>query len=350
MSISRRRFLGGVAAGAGVIAGTRARAAEYKQFKGYPGRMGLLHDTTLCVGCRSCEVTCTQVNHLPAPDVPRGDPSVFSKIRRTSARAYTVVNRYREAGPEGKPVFRKHQCMHCNEPCCASVCFVRAFSKTPEGPVLYDPSVCVGCRYCLTACPYNALSYEYEKPWDPRVVRCTMCYPRIKEGKVPGCAEVCPMGAITYGRRDDLLKVARARIEKFPGRYIDHIFGEHEFAGTSWLFLSGIPFGELALHEGATHTPLPEFSKSFLSVVPLVLTIWPGLLLGIHAFAERKDKLGQAAVEAAVAKAVATADEETKKKLADAAGRAKKDKEKAVAAAVKKALAEAEKAQKEEGR
>lgn len=350
MTISRRRFLGGVAVGAGTLAAREAAAGEARGFAGHPGRFGLLHDTTLCVGCRSCEAACKKVNGHPPPEAPIDDKSVFAKRRRTSPQAFTVVNRYREATGKRPAVYRKHQCMHCNEPCCASVCFVKAFSKTPEGPVLYDPSVCVGCRYCMTACPYHALSYEYDKPWDPAVVRCTMCYPRIKEGKNPGCADACPTGAILFGRRKDLLQVARQRIEKRPDRYIDHIFGEHEFAGTSWLFLAGIPFGELELHEGATHTSLPEFTKGFLGVVPLVLTIWPGFLLGIYAFSRRKEKLAQQELEAAVAAAVAKADAETKKKMAAAAESATKAQERAVAQAVQKALAEAAaKAKQQEG-
>jgi formate hydrogenlyase subunit 6/NADH:ubiquinone oxidoreductase subunit I len=232
--------------------------------------------------------------------------------------------------------------MHCNEPCCASVCFVRAFTKTPEGPVLYNPDVCVGCRYCVNACPYHALSYEYDHAFDPTVVRCTMCYDRITEGKVPGCSEACPTGAITFGRREDLIVLARERIRKQPARYIDHIFGEHEFGGTSWMVLAGMPFGELGLPEHTTHTPIPEIGSSYLSVVPLILSIYPGLLLGIYAFTQRKEKLSQQELDQAVSEAVAKADEETKQKLAAATERAKKDKEKAVQAAVKKALKEAE--------
>jgi ferredoxin len=219
---------------------------------------------------------------------------------------------------------------------------VKALSKTPEGPVLYDADVCIGCRYCVMACPYYALSYEYDNPLTPRVQRCTMCYPRIKEGKSPGCADACPTGAISFGKREDLIKVARARISKSPGQYLDHIFGEHEFGGTSWLTLAGMSFGALDLHEGVTHTPLPEIGTSFLSVVPLVITIYPGLLAGFYAFSKRKDRLSKAQAEAAVVEALMKADEATKAKLEAAAKRASKDKDKAIAAAVQKALQEVE--------
>ena len=342
MSISRRGFLGGLASGA-LFAGS-AQAAGAKHFAGHPGRYGLLHDTTFCVGCRSCEVACAQVNDLPAPAVPVGDTAIFGQKRRTTDEIFTVVNRYAGKSAGAPPVFRKHQCMHCNEPCCASVCFVKAFTKTPEGPVLYDPDVCVGCRYCVMACPYDALSYEYDEPWTPRVRRCTMCYPRLKKGLQPGCSEACPMGAITFGRRDELIQVARERIRKQPENYIDHVFGEHEFGGTSWLVLAGVPFGTLGLHEGVTHTSIPEMGSGFLSVVPLVITLYPGLLAGIYAFTKRKERLSREEQAAAVADAIARADEETQEKLAAAIKKAGAEKERAVKLAVKKALAEAEEA------
>ena len=338
MTVTRRGFVGG-AIGAALGAGT-AGAGTVQQFPGHAGRYGLLHDTTLCVGCRSCEAACARVNDLPQPGEPLDDPAVFADSRRTTDTELTVVNRYHEGTGEAPPVYRKLQCMHCNEPCCATVCPVHAFEKTPEGPVLYDADVCMGCRYCIMACPYNALAYEYDKVLTPRVMRCTMCYPRLKEGLAPGCAEACPMGAITFGEREELLAVARERIRKFPGRYINHIYGEHEFGGTSWLVLSGAPFESLDLLPGVTHEPLPAIGTSYLSVVPLVITIYPGLLLGMYAFNKRHEAVARKERERAVGEALAQAGEEQKKKLAAAADRAAKDKERAIEAAVKKAIAE----------
>lgn len=339
MSISRRGFLGGL--GASALAAGSTDADQHTEFSYFPIpdiRMGLLHDTTLCVGCRSCEAACKEVNKLPPLERPIGDMSVFDRERRTTDTELTVVNRYHV---DGQDIFRKLQCMHCNEPSCASVCLVKALVKSPEGPVLYDPDVCVGCRYCMTTCPYYALAYEYDSV-NPRVMRCTMCYPRIIEGKAPGCAEVCPMGAIVFGKRSDLLHLARDRMAKYPGRYVEHVFGEHEFGGTSWLLLAGTSKSNLGLgsFENVSHTPLPELTKSFLSVVPLVLTMWPGLLLGFYAFTKRRNEVGESEARARVVEALMNADEETKKKLAAAAERAGKDKERAVAQAVKKALEE----------
>ena len=213
---------------------------------------------------------------------------------------------------------------------------------------LYNPDVCLGCRYCVTACPYYALSYEYDHALDPEVKRCTMCYPRIKEGKHPGCADACPTGAIVYGEREELLKLAKERIQKDPDRYMDYVFGENEFGGTSWLVLAGIDYNELGLHAGVTHESLPAIGTAYLSVVPLVVTIYPGLLMAFYAFSKRKDKLAQQELEAAVSAAIAKADDETKEKLKQASDKAAKDKEKAINTAVKKALKEAEKKAEEE--
>ena len=357
MSISRRAFFSGLASGAGLLAADTAHAGgPTKRFTGYEGRYGLLHDTTLCVGCRSCEHACYEVNEIAQrcqewvgqgddkpPPAPIGQPGFYDEHgkRGTADFRYTVVNRYRKAEGDHPAVYRKSQCMHCNEPCCAAVCFVKAFTKTPEGPVLYNPELCVGCRYCQMACPYYALSYEYDDPTTPRVVRCTMCYPRIKEGKNPACADACPTGAILFGERTQLLKVARERIRKHPDRYLDHVFGEHELGGTSWLLLAGISFAELGLPEQASHRPLPELVDGALSTVPLIVSMWPGLLLGFAAFGKRKEKLAERAREAAVAANQAEADEHLKSKLAAAAVKARKDKDKAVAQAAKKAKAEA---------
>ncbi len=352
MSITRRGLVGGLLTSAGLLAATGAKAGDpTKRFTGYQGRYGLLHDTTLCIGCRSCEVACYEINDIAErqqrwgkkkdPPKPVGDMSVFDKKRHSSDASYTIVNRYREAKGGNPAVFRKHQCMHCNEPCCAAVCFVGAFKKTPEGPVEYDPSVCVGCRYCVMACPYYALSYEYDDPFTPRVVRCTMCLPRIRQGKLPGCASACPTGAIIFGERKKLLQIAHQRIRKQPARYLDHVFGQHEFGGTSWLVLAGIPFGKLGLPEDATHRPLPELIDGALSTVPLIVSMWPALLLGMHAFSKRKEKLSQQELEKALSESRSQAADELKQKIAEAAKKGRKDQERAVERAVKKAKAEA---------
>ncbi|NOZ87342.1 MAG: 4Fe-4S dicluster domain-containing protein [Deltaproteobacteria bacterium] len=290
MGVSRRDFIKGVAIGSLAAAGT-AKANSVRRFKGYEDTTGLLYDSTLCIGCRQCEKACNEVNDLPPVEPPIGDKSVFDHKRKVSDKQYTVVNRYKKAEGNKPPVFRKHQCMHCQEPTCASVCFVSAFTKTPEGPVLYNPDVCVGCRYCVFACPYYAISYEFSDPFTPKVARCTMCYPRIKKGLKPACSEACPTGAIQYGKRKDLLELARDRIRKNPGKYVHHIFGENEYGGTSWLTIAGLPPEDLDLPKDPMYEPLPNLTTGFLSLAPIAAATIPGLLAGFYAFTKRKENL-----------------------------------------------------------
>jgi Fe-S-cluster-containing dehydrogenase component len=276
--ISRRAFLGATAAiGGSALIGPSRSAEAATDLKGWPDRFGMLTDLTACVGCRSCERACNEANNLPAPDVPFDDASVFEEERRPTASAYTVVNRYENPDDKNKPLYRKVQCNHCNEPSCATACPAHAYSKTPEGAVLYNEDLCFGCRYCMTACPFYVPAYDYASPFKPRIVKCVLCYDRIKEGGMPACAEACPGGALTFGKRSDLLKLAKQRVEKEPGKYIDHIYGEKEVGGTGWMYISGVPFGELRFPTNLPEKPLIELTKGFLSAVPTVFIVWPAL-------------------------------------------------------------------------
>jgi Fe-S-cluster-containing dehydrogenase component len=337
MSISRRKFLKWIgAAGLGSTIGKSALAASTKHFEGYPESFGVLHDITRCVGCRSCEAACAKVNELPLPDKPFTDLSVLQEKRRTTETAYTVVNKYEVAGKKA-PVFVKKQCNHCLEPACASVCFVRAFKKTETGAVTYDASVCVGCRYCMIACPFEIPAYEYNEALTPRIMKCTMCYPRVIKGQLPACVEACPTEALTFGKRVDLINIARERIRKYPDRYIDHIYGETEMGGTSWLYISGVPFSEIGMREDLGVTPAPKLTSGALSAVPVVVGLWPVFLMGLFAISKRKEIVSRQELE----ETVRSVSDKANVKLADALARARKEKEAAVEKEVKKALEKA---------
>jgi formate dehydrogenase iron-sulfur subunit len=298
-TLSRRNFLGGAAVlGGATLAGAPGTASAVQDFEGYPDRFGMLTDLTACVGCRSCERACNEVNGLPAPATPFDDPSVFEELRRPTSAAYTVVNRYQSVDGKGGPVYRKIQCNHCNEPACATACPARAYRKTPEGAVAYNEDLCFGCRYCMTACPFNVPAYSYESAFEPRIFKCTFCLPRIKEGKIPGCAEACPAGALTFGKRSDLIALARRKIENEPNRYINHIYGEREAGGTSWMYLSGVPFGDVGFPTNLPNEPLINETKGFLSAVPTVLVVWPALFgMCYSALKHREDAVAKEAEE-----------------------------------------------------
>jgi formate dehydrogenase iron-sulfur subunit len=340
MSTSRRKFLTLLTA-ATAAAALPKKAKSHEHFTGNPDSFGVLHDTTLCIGCRKCEAACNEVNKLPQPDKPFTDIAVLDKKRRTDEKSYTVVNRYQNRMESGSPVFRKQQCNHCKEPACASACFVSAFTKTPEGAVIYDASVCVGCRYCLVACPFDVPAFEYDEPLKPRVMKCTMCHPRLLEGKLPGCVEACPQEALTFGKRTDLIVIARERIRKYPDRYIDHIYGEEEMGGTNWMYITAAPFEDVGLRTDLGIKPAPEMTAGALSLVPVIVGVWPALLGGIYLMSHRKEKIAEKEKKEAVEHAIETTQAAADEVLEKTKEKAKLDKEKAVELAVKKALKEA---------
>ena len=280
MRIGRRGFFKIAAIGAGAAGAASARAATAAP-EGSDESPSVLVDTTLCVGCRACEAACSEANKNPAP--PEGD-AVLEKKRDTSEQAFTVVNKI----PDVPNRFAKKQCMHCLAPACASACPVRAMDKKPEGPVTYDPSNCLGCRYCMIACPFDIPKYEYDSN-APRVRKCQFCAERQHAGLKPACAEVCPSGALTFGHRGDMLELAKTRIYTNPDRYVHHVYGEHEAGGTSWLYIGDFKLEKLALRAGGVpDKEVPELVAGALGAPPFVMTLWPPLLMGIYAFSKRR--------------------------------------------------------------
>ncbi len=297
-AINRRTFLQGSLAGAAAATVSLGKNTEAATFEGYPDAMGVLVDLSRCVGCRSCEAACNREQKLPAPEKPFNDFSVFDEIhhgqkRRTDETRYTIVNRYDIPGRE-HPLFRKIQCNHCLEPACLTSCFVNAYTKTPEGAVIYDSSVCVGCRTCMVACPFYIPTFRYSSAFKPRIMKCVFCHDtRLTKGLPPACVEACPQEALTFGRRTDLVAAGKQRIRENPGNYVDHLYGEHEAGGTSWMYLSPAPFEQVGIDTTVPKEPILNYVKDFLSIVPMVLTIWPALFAGFHLLATRKDKMAE---------------------------------------------------------
>jgi formate dehydrogenase iron-sulfur subunit len=297
------------------------------------------------VGCRKCEGACNTVNNLPAPEKLFDDLSVLEQRRRTTTAKFTVVNQFAGGGNYGNQTFVKTQCNHCLEPACASACFVKAFTKNPDGSVTYNADLCVGCRYCMIACPFEIPTYEYDQAFTPRIMKCTMCHPRLLEGKLPGCVEACPTEALVFGKRNEMIHVARERIRAAGGRYVDHIYGEHEMGGTNWLYLSGLPFASIGMREDLGATAAGKLTSGALGAVPMVVGLWPVLLTGIFAITQRKEKIAEQERSQAVAQAVTEAEAAAAATLQQAMQKAEKDKAAAVEREVKKALEEAAKAQ-----
>lgn len=242
--------------------------------------VGLLIDETRCVGCRMCEGACAEAHGLPKP-IPGGE-SVFEKLRTPTESQLTVVNRYKTATDE---FFAKKQCMHCAQPACVAACLTKAMHKTKEGPVLWDESKCMGCRYCMLACPFDMPKFEYHQAV-PKIRKCNLCWDRIQAGKQPACAEICPAEAILFGKRNDLIEAARKRIYEQPDAYSHSLYGEHEVGGTGCLYLSPVPIENLGFKTTLGSTPYPEYTKQFLYSVPVILILAPAMLLTLSKAAE----------------------------------------------------------------
>ncbi len=234
----------------------------------------LLIDVTKCVGCQACEQKCKEVHGFPA-----------DHETSLSATALTVVT---ERG--GK--FVRRQCMHCENPACASVCPVGAIMKTAQGSVRYDGGKCIGCRYCMIACPFDVPKYQWSK-LAPYVTKCDMCSERVLAGQPTACAEVCPTGATTFGDRDELLAEAHKRISENPA-YVRKIYGETEVGGTSVFYISDVPFEDLGFVVAPTNQPLPTLSAAALGEVPTVVLVGGSLLSGIYWFTQRKREVALA--------------------------------------------------------
>jgi len=261
MEISRRHFFkisGALAAASLVKSDEAARAATAPATS--EDEYGCLVDTTLCVGCRKCEQACNQRHSLPMPKESFEEMTVLENERRMDETSYTVVNKYypKNIGTltwRTHPTFVKFQCMHCNDPSCVSACIVGALTKQPNGSVTYDAAKCIGCRYCMVACPFQVPAYEYHNALTPEVRKCTFCFNDIKDGRLPACAQVCPREVITFGKKSELLRLARWKIKNNPGKCVDHIYGEHEVGGTSWLYLSSEPFETVGFPGLGTKAP-----------------------------------------------------------------------------------------------
>jgi formate dehydrogenase iron-sulfur subunit len=232
----------------------------------------LLIDITLCIGCNSCQEACKEANHLP-----KGEETALS------ATAHTALE-------EHDGVYVRRLCQHCVEPTCVSVCPVGAFTKTPEGPVLYDENKCIGCRYCMQACPFQVPRYEWGSTF-PRVQKCVLCYTRIKQGLQTACAEACPTGATKFGNRDDLLREAIERIKADPTKYVNRIYGQHEVGGTSIFYITSVPFEKLGFKTQLQTAALPTLTWNALSKVPGVVTVGGALLYGIWWITNRRTEV-----------------------------------------------------------
>ena len=286
MGLDRRSFLKTLGVAGATLTVGKSLASSSPDAMSDTEFYGILYDSTLCVGCQSCEFACAETYELPFP-TELTEPGV---IKKTTDKQRVMMNCY----PTSKgDQFVRVSCNHCNEPACASACLTKAMLKTEEGPVIWREDKCMGCRSCMISCPFDIPKFEFDSP-NPKIQKCRMCYEMMQDGQKPACVDVCPPEALTFGKRRDLIEIARTRIYAEPEKYNHAIYGEHEVGGTGLLTIASVPFEELGMRKDLGTKSYPEYNKTFLYSVPAVLILWPAFLLGLNnSFFERKKRIKQ---------------------------------------------------------
>jgi Fe-S-cluster-containing dehydrogenase component len=293
--MDRRKFFKVAAAGCGTAACAVASpvfASDKAKRIGADG-YGMLQDSVRCIGCKACQSACKEVNKLGPDSSLKED--YYDSPRDLSENTYTLIKMHQDE--TGEATFVKRQCMHCIDPACQSACLVGALKKQENGSVTWDGDKCMGCRYCMVACPYNVPQFQW-KAAIPDISKCTLCAEtRLKKELPTGCSSACPAGAITFGKRDDLLRIAQERIAANPELYLDHIYGEKEIGGTNVIYLTKkkVAFATIGLPKVDYKAP-PRLTEGiqhgvFKYFIPPVAIY--AALGGIMAYTTRKNKNSQ---------------------------------------------------------
>lgn len=271
-----------------------------------------LVDITKCIGCRACQVACKQWNERDGEQTELEPDLGFQNPAALSADTLTLIS-FHEIEDEKAPgglhlAATMWRCLHCLDPACVSSCPTTALERKWDGPVVYDADQCIGCRYCMWACPWGVPSAD----WDtlkPKIHKCTHCedrcgqpLPESRNGAplsdwekqlfgdtidVPACVKACPADALRYGDREEMLELARDRMAGQPGNYVDHIYGEKEAGGTTVLYLSAVPFSKLGFPDVGTAS-FPARTSWALHAVPPAVMALGAMLGGIYGFLKRR--------------------------------------------------------------
>jgi formate dehydrogenase iron-sulfur subunit len=241
-------------------------------------KYGFLIDASRCIDCRACLVACSVENNVPM------------KNTRIWIKDTGVTGQF----PDLQRYTAPYHCMHCIDPSCVSACTVGALQQNNDGIVTYDADRCIGCRYCMYACPFEVPNFQ----WDQRlalVVKCDLCISRLEEGQQPACAATCPTKTIQFGAREEMLALAHKRIKNEPQRYIDHVYGEHENGGTSTFYISSVPFEQLGFPTTELTESPAHFNRLVTHGTPAVAASVAIGMTGIYLAIQRQAKDNAAA-------------------------------------------------------
>ncbi|MDP7982649.1 MAG: 4Fe-4S dicluster domain-containing protein [Conexivisphaerales archaeon] len=247
----------------------------------------ILFDVTRCTGCRACQIACKNWWDLPA-DETTFNPG-WANPPDLTPYTWLLVRYYEEATGSGLQLrFPQTRCMHCDDPACVHACPVGAITKYDEGPVVIDEDKCIGCKYCIDACPFDVPRYDVATN---KVYKCNMCVDRVSAGLEPACVETCPSDALQFGVKGDMLEKAKARAAAMGGGYV---YGEKEAGGTSVFIVTDRPPEDYGYPSVAPQLPefidVEDYTKLGGTAVGLAVV---GLLAGISFVANRRERLAK---------------------------------------------------------
>ncbi|MFC4591457.1 4Fe-4S dicluster domain-containing protein [Sphaerisporangium corydalis] len=189
--------------------------------------MGFFTDTSVCIGCKACEVACKEWNQLPADQPFALTGLSFDNTEQLSGSTWRHVAFIEQNKPIRTPqdpgdgaggdlrwLMASDVCKHCTDAACLDVCPTGSLFRTEFGTVVVQQDICNGCGYCVSACPYGVIAKRED---DGRVFKCTLCYDRLLDDMTPACAKACPTESIQYGPLDELLERAAARVQELHG-------------------------------------------------------------------------------------------------------------------------------------
>ena len=218
-----------------------ADPAAASGYPDHPPRMGFFTDTSVCIGCKACEVACKEWNHVPEDGLNLLGMSydnsgglgadtwrhvAFIEQRKPLAEQDPGVQHADGSGDELRWLMSSDVCKHCTSAACLDVCPTGSLFRTEFGTVVVQEDICNGCGYCVPACPYGVID---QRPDDGRVWKCTLCYDRLGDGMEPACAKACPTDSIQFGPLDELRERAAVRVTELLDAGVEdaRLYGEN---------------------------------------------------------------------------------------------------------------------------